>query len=218
MQNQPVSPIQIVCDFDGTITAGNVMDFIATRFATCGLTYSQAWDRGEISTREEFKFTFATISASLDEMVPALAEVVYDPALVDLVQFSRARGIPFSILSDGLRWYIEAVLRHAGVEDVFIYANEVYEESDGFSFTYPWYSDETPRLAMCKPDVLRDLRKQGKKIVYIGDGPSDFAAVHFADMVYAKPALEAYCREQNIACQPFQTFADIIANWRWLDD
>jgi len=217
MQSHPASPVQIVCDFDGTVTDGNVMDFIATRFAACGLTYSQAWDRGEISTREEFELTFATISASLDEMLPALSEVAYDTGLKDLVTFCRARGIPFSILSDGLRWYIEAVIQHAGVQDVYIYANEVLESEEGFTFTYPWYSDETPQLAMCKPIIMRDLRKQGKKIIYIGDGPSDFAAVHYADMVYAKPALETYCREQNIACQPFNTLADIITNWQWLD-
>jgi len=212
-----ISPLQVVCDFDGTITDSNVMDFIAIRFASCGLTYSQAWDRGEISTREEFELTFGCINASLAEMSVALQEVPYDENLPALVQSCRTQGYTFSILSDGLRWYIEAVLANAGVHDVRIYANEVREVENGFAFEYPWYSDETPQLAMCKPDVMRDIRKQEKKVIYIGDGPSDFAAVHLADMVFAKPLLADYCREQGLLYQPFKTFDDILKNWPWLD-
>jgi len=217
MQSLSDTSIQVVCDFDGTITQGNVMDFIASRFAACGLKYSQAWDRGEISTRDEFRLTFAEIDASLEEMTASLKDVAYDKTLPDLVKFCRERGYVFSVLSDGLRWYIEAVLAHAGVNDVYLYANEIRAVDGAFEFDYPWYSEETPRLAMCKPRVLRGLRKQGKVIVYIGDGPSDFAAVHYADMIYAKPALEAYCQEQRLACQPFDKLVDIITRWQWLD-
>lgn len=212
-----VSPVQVVCDFDGTITDGNVMEFIAARFASCGLAYSEAWERQEISTREEFNLTFQCIDESLETMAASLVDVPYDEGLPDLVEFCRLRGYIFSILSDGLRWYIDGVLANAGIQDVYVYANEVRQTGDGFTFDFPWYSDETPRLATCKPLVMRDIRKQGKRVMYIGDGPSDFQAVHYADMVFAKTKLAAYCRENRLVYQTFETFKDILANWPWLD-
>lgn len=217
IKHVPHSAVQIVCDFDGTITDGNVMEFIAARFASCGLAYSEAWERKEISTREEFELTFKCIDASLDDMAASLVDVPYDEGLSELVAYCHSRGYTFSILSDGLRWYIDAVLANAGVQDVYVYANEVRQTENGFAFDFPWYSDETPRLATCKPLVMRDIRKQGKRVMYIGDGPSDFQAVHFADMVFAKPRLAAYCSEKRLVHLGFETFKDILANWPWLD-
>lgn len=214
MQSELGLPVQVLCDFDGTVTEYNVMDFIAIRFASSGNKYSLAWDRGEITTPDEFRLTFATITTGLDEMEAALEEVTFDASIVDLVRSCRRRGYKFAIVSDGLRWYIERILARAGVEDVFLYTNTIRERDGKFEFEFPWHSDETPRLATCKPAIMRSIREQGKKIIYIGDGPSDFAAVRYADVIYAKSKLEAYCRENGLAYQPFTTFSDIIAHWQ----
>jgi 2-hydroxy-3-keto-5-methylthiopentenyl-1-phosphate phosphatase len=207
-------PVQVLCDFDGTVTEKNVMEFIAIRFAGSGDKYSQAWDRGELTTPDEFRLTFATITASLHEMEVALDEVAFDESIAQLVHACNQRGYEFAILSDGLGWYIEYILARAGVGDVFLYANTVWEREGKFEFEFPWHSDETPRLATCKPAIVRSIKEQGKGIIYIGDGPSDFDAVKYADVIYAKPKLAAYCREHGHAYQPFSTFSDIIAHWQ----
>ena len=41
---------------------------------------------------------------------------------------------------------------------------------------------------------------------------SDRFAVEHADVVFAKRHLLAYCRENGIACHPFDTFKDIQVN------
>ncbi len=214
MQSELGLPVQVLCDFDGTVTEENVMEFIAIRFASSGNKYSLAWDRGEITSSEEFHLTFATITTGLREMEAALEEVIFDASIVDLVRACRRRGYEFAIVSDGLGWYIERILARAGVENVFLYANTVRERDGKFEFEFPWHNDETPRLATCKPAIVRSIREQGRNIIYIGDGPSDFTAVRYADVVYAKSKLAVYCRENGIAHQSFTTFSDIIAHWQ----
>jgi 2-hydroxy-3-keto-5-methylthiopentenyl-1-phosphate phosphatase len=58
---------------------------------------------------------------------------------------------------------------------------------------------------------VRAARERGDRTVYIGDGISDFLAAVEADERYAKTgrALEAYCRERNIPCTSFTSFAEI---------
>ena len=48
-------------------------------------------------------------------------------------------------------------------------------------------------------------------IVYIGDGYSDFCAVKFADIVFAKGELQTKCQNENISYYLYKNFDDIIA-------
>jgi 2-hydroxy-3-keto-5-methylthiopentenyl-1-phosphate phosphatase len=47
--------------------------------------------------------------------------------------------------------------------------------------------------------------------VFVGDGFSDRAAAHAADLLFAKDKLADYCVESNLPFEPFSTFDDIRA-------
>jgi 2-hydroxy-3-keto-5-methylthiopentenyl-1-phosphate phosphatase len=54
------------------------------------------------------------------------------------------------------------------------------------------------------------------RIVYIGDGVSDFCPAEHADIIFAKKELAAYCNRQRLPHYPFTTLSDVARQIRLL--
>ena len=211
---KPVGGVAVLCDFDGTLTSRNVMDFLYQRFAACGMTYAEQWEHGEISTPEEMRLTFATVHASRQEMETELAGLEVDPGLPELVGFCQERGYPLGVVSDGLEWYIRFLLQLHGAADLPVYANRLLFGRSGFRLEFPWYDKETPKRGVCKPKIVRSFRESGFKVAFVGDGLSDVDAVTEADRVYARAGLLAHCRAQGIPAIAFGSLSDLVRRWQ----
>lgn len=205
--------IAILCDFDDTISRINVGDFLYEQFASCGLEHALKWRKGEISSKQEFLSTFATVTASKEKMEAAISSVEIDPGFKSLIDFSSQMGYELAIVSDGLEWYISYVLAQHDIHDVPIYANQIHFEDGAYRFEFPWYRDETPLRGVCKPEIVRRFQNPGTKVVYIGDGLTDVDAVGVADFVYAKDNLLKHCIQQRIPAMPFTTLSEVVQNW-----
>jgi len=215
MTSSNPAKLAVLCDFDGTITIGQVLDILYNNFAgDCCEELNQRWIRGEISTVQEIEGCFASMNATRLEMEAALdREAKLDPAFPDLVQFCRRGGYPLAIVSDGLQWYIEYVLNKYGFSGLPIYANQIEFVPDGFHISMPWYNPETPKRGVSKPAILRRYKNEGYTIVFIGDGLSDIEAVPFADIIYARQTLWEYCQENGFPAIKIQGLADVLASW-----
>ena len=62
----------------------------------------------------------------------------------------------------------------------------------------------------CKCSVIKKLKEKYKKVLYIGDGQSDFCAADKADILFAKGSLLKYCKTNNISSIEFENFNDIL--------
>jgi len=71
---------------------------------------------------------------------------------------------------------------------------------------------KTAHMRVSKRNVLinntNDL--DGEVSVYIGDGVTDYCAVNYADIVFAKDKLASYCWKRNITYFEFKTFFDVM--------
>jgi 2-hydroxy-3-keto-5-methylthiopentenyl-1-phosphate phosphatase len=209
-------PVSILCDFDGTISPVDLSDFLYRRFAACGVFYADQWAQGLISTGEEVVRTFATVSAGSEEIAEALREVPIDVTFQELVQLARENGLDLAVVSDGLDWAIKIVLDAHGIQDLAIYANHVMIQDGKLNFEFPWYDPSCPLAGVCKPLVMKQYRRGGGKIIFIGDGRSDQDAVQKADLVFAKDDLAEYCREKGIPAFEYKNFTEIchqITTW-----
>ena len=174
MSAAPASSVAVLCDFDGTITTGEVLDILYRQFAGADCReLVQLWLRGEISTPQEVQGCFATMTATRSEMEVALNIVQVDPAFRAFVDFCRGRHYRFAVLSDGLQWYIQYILGRHGISALTIYANQIEFLPDGIRISFPWYSPETPLRGTSKPAIIRRYQKEGSQVVFIGEGPSD---------------------------------------------
>ncbi len=211
------SKIAVLSDFDGTITTWNVLNSLYEEFADPSYRETlERWNRGEISTMEEIETVFATISASRAEMESFLDTVALDPGFPSLLKYCLETGIKFVIVSDGLVWYIEYVLRPYDIREVEVYACDIQFEGGGYSFSYPWFDPSTPLRSVSKSTIVRDYQSWGYKVVFIGDGVSDFEAVQVADIVYARDVLLDYTKDHRIQAREFSDMGDIIGDLKKL--
>jgi len=64
----------------------------------------------------------------------------------------------------------------------------------------------------CKLLRLFQLRTEGYRIAYVGDGHSDLCPALEADHVFAKAELAQLCDQEEIAYISFDRFADVQRN------
>lgn len=207
-------PIAVLCDFDGTIATDQTMDFLYTRFAACGMAYAHQWERGEISTPEEIRLTFTTIDADKQEMEDALEEIQFDEGFHGFLRLAEDRGYLIAVVSDGLEWYIDFILKRHGISDLPIYANRIHFNPKGFRFEFPWSHEDTPMRGVSKPNIVRCYREKAAHVVYVGDGRTDVDVIHRVDLLYAKGWLARHCKKQRVDAIEFVDWQDLISKWR----
>jgi 2,3-diketo-5-methylthio-1-phosphopentane phosphatase len=190
----------------------DVLHAVCERFATSVYReLTEQWRCGEISTQQLLPAWFAAISASREEMEAYIDTIDMDPSFADFEQYCRLRGVRLCIVSEGLRWYIDRLLARHGIHGIPVYANEVhFRDAKGVSFSYPWYSDETPAQGTSKSSIVRRFQSEGFHVIYIGDGRSDIEAARAADAVYARGYLLDFTRKHGIESQDFSSFRDLL--------
>lgn len=211
----PAGPV-IFCDFDGTITQTDVTDQILTELAhPSWREIEQEWVRGQIGSRECLERQMALVEASPQELQALIDSIPIDPHFPAFCRFGRARGIPIYVLSDGFDYIIRRVLRRSGVRGALgngrhLFASGLRVEGRRLIPSFPWSAEPCGHgCATCKAALIRQLGAGRTPIIFIGDGLSDRFAVVESAWVFAKRQLLASCCEQGIACQPFETFAEI---------
>lgn len=203
--------LEVFVDFDGTIT--NIDTFDALVRAVAGDHVWEAIDesllRGEITLREALVRQSAAVGLSRAETLAFMeANTIVDPTFGAFVNAVRAHGGTIRVVSSGVATVIHDALARNGVE-VDVLANDVDFAPGGWTMTFVDASDN----GHDKAAHVVAARARGSRTVFVGDGISDFLGAVAADERYAKAgrALEAYCRERNIAFTPFTSFSEITA-------
>jgi 2-hydroxy-3-keto-5-methylthiopentenyl-1-phosphate phosphatase len=91
-----------------------------------------------------------------------------------------------------------------------MFSNHGEFDNGKFEITFPNdYSKCKNNAGTCKCKILFDLKKDYEKIIYIGDGVSDYCVADKADILYAKSRLAKYCQDKKLDFIKFETFKDI---------
>jgi 2-hydroxy-3-keto-5-methylthiopentenyl-1-phosphate phosphatase len=93
---------------------------------------------------------------------------------------------------------------------VEVYAAKTTFKANGIRFTFPPLLDTTSENF--KHDMVRHYQGQGMKVMYVGDGSADYAAVKDADYSFAIKGsrLAKLCRDDGIPCTNMTDFQDVI--------
>ena len=202
----------ILSDFDGTITKKDgLYTFIETHAVSGWQTIEQDWVAGKISSKqcltEELNMVPDISEALISEFVK---NIDIDEYFSDFYNNIRQKNIDFYIVSDGIDYFINKILERYGLKNINVISNHGDFKNGKFEINFPNdYQKCKNNAGTCKCKVISDLKNKYDKIIYIGDGISDFCVADKADVLYAKKKLLKYCEEKEIKFIPYDTFKDI---------
>jgi len=208
----------VFTDFDGTIAVRDIGDAMFHRFGNaevCAKSFSE-YRSGAIDARECWRTGFRTMPVLTKEQFTefALAQPV-DPHFRPFLDFCGSNTIPVTVLSDGFDAYIDPVLQREAMGDLPRFCNQLtFPQNAPPEPFFPYTNGECDRCANCKRNHLLTRSSEDQVIVYIGDGISDRCPVRYADVVFAKDALVAFCETENITFHRFTDFSDVLKVFR----
>ncbi|MDR0528362.1 MAG: MtnX-like HAD-IB family phosphatase [Zoogloeaceae bacterium] len=204
----------VLCDFDGTISKGDVTDRLLEVFGKPEWrTLEAEWIAGRIGSRECMRRQIACLDASGEELDAVLDGIEIDETFADFADAVRTRGGELSIVSDGLDYAIRRILRRYHLSGLPVYACHLVPDGPrGWRLEFPHADiDCVPASGLCKCAIARRARAMGKKTLLIGDGRSDFCASGHVDFVFAKGLLAEHCAAQQFPHRRVADFADVLS-------
>jgi len=137
-----------------------------------------------------------------------LGWVRVDPVFAEIVDWSKARGVDVNIVSDSFLPMIHHILINNGIDVVPVYANDVGFAGDRLIPAFPFYDPACTRSANAKARHLAPY--DNHRIIFAGDGHSDFDAALAADVVFAKSTLAKELAAQAVTFHPFETLEPVL--------
>ena len=200
----------VLVDFDGTACLHDVAEHLLIEFGdSTWEALDRAWEAGDLGGREVLARQAAMLSGRTDELLRfALEHCPIDPTFGPFVEWCRWRDVGVTLVSDGFGFYIEPLLRAAGVGDVGIVTNT-------------WSDAGSPRLAFdrgmascrwcgtCKVAAVREARELSGPVAFVGEGGSDRYGARAADLVFAKDRLPSLCEADGVPYVRWQDFEDV---------
>jgi 2-hydroxy-3-keto-5-methylthiopentenyl-1-phosphate phosphatase len=204
--------LKILCDFDGTISAGDAADTIFDRFAPSWFELESLCEAGKITPAACMRRQVELMDVSLSELDAALEEIEIDPTFPAFAQFCSSSGIELIVASDGVDYFIERILRKAMLHRLPVRANHLIQLSERkYTLVHPHkvsacHSD----AGTCKCNQVKQVAARHRTVL-VGDGRSDFCVSSKVDFVFAKKSLLRYTLEQGITAFEYSTFAGVQA-------
>jgi 2,3-diketo-5-methylthio-1-phosphopentane phosphatase len=207
--------LALVLDFDGTITTKDIGVEIIKKYAgpdwDAGL---RRWRAGEFDQRQLMEWEFARLPGDrLPEMRKfALTEADVRPGFHELLELCRSNDVPVEVVSNGMSFYIEAVLGREGLSDLAFVAPvpTLSGIGNGPVVEFGKGVETCETTGLCKCARARRLRSGDRKIVFVGDGISDFCVAEGeADFIIARSSLRDHCLKNGIAHDEFGDFYDV---------
>jgi 2-hydroxy-3-keto-5-methylthiopentenyl-1-phosphate phosphatase len=205
----------VQCDFDGTVTEEDTSFFLLDAFAQGDWRrLLREYKEHRISVGEFNTKAFAMVKDDKATLLEELkVKVKVRAGFHELVNYCLNTGYRLVIVSNGLDFYIKAVLKDLGLDSIEVHAAQTSFLSEGMKVQYVG-PDGKKLEEDFKEAYIKSFLKLGYKVIYIGNGDSDFAPARYAHYIFATGELLVYCRENNLKHEPFENFIDIV---RYID-
>jgi 2-hydroxy-3-keto-5-methylthiopentenyl-1-phosphate phosphatase len=198
--------VRVVLDWDGTVTETDSLWMALEEFGDREVfeRVEASLVEGRLSFKEVMEQEFATVTASLSEVVAFLCrEVRIRPGFRELAGAERPL-----VLSSGFNELIEPVLARERI-DLELRANRIDPRPDGWRVLW---RDPDP-CPVCG-DLCKRRSLPPAPLVYAGDGYSDRCAALAADRIFARDGLAEWLDSQGIAFERFDDLHEMLAALR----
>ena len=202
----------IQCDFDGTVTEKDTSFFLLDAFAQGDWRQVlRDYKEHRISVGDFNTKAFAMVKDDETTLLEELkGRVKVRSGFHELVDYCQKKGFRLVIVSNGLDFYIKAVLKDLGLDSIEVHAAQASFLPEGMKVQYIG-PDGKKMEDRFKEAYIKSFLKLGYRVIYIGNGDSDFAPAKYAFYVFATGELLAYCKENSLKHKPFENFFDIVS-------
>jgi len=202
----------VLTDFDDTAAAQNVAEMLLNQFGALDWKdVRQRFRDGQINLKEYQEITFRNIRADRATMQSYVKEhASLRPFFRELWGFCQANDFPMAVVSQGLDFYIEALLEKVGISRLPIFAVKTEFKAGNITYEYNHASPGKESQGNSKGFVVESFQERGCYVFFAGDGQSDLEAARKADVTFAHRTLANLCDEESIPYQPFEDFGGML--------
>ena len=204
-----------VSDFDGTISTVDVTDrLLETYAAPEWLDIERDWKNGLIGSRDCLARQVELVGVPMTKITELANSIEIDPHFKSFAEYCHAKGVKLVIVSDGLDCLINPILARHGLSHIPVFSNALLTTASGRHKLVSPHREATcsAEAGTCKCAVIEDLRDDvdDTRVLYVGDGRSDFcAAARSSDAIAAKASLSTYLDKIGKVHRPFSNFEDV---------
>ena len=213
-----MTTVLVQCDFDGTITKEDASFTLLDAFAKGNWRYWLDLYRKDKITVGRFNTeSFSLVRADKQTLVNyTLDEVKIRPGFQQFVDYCQQRNYKLVIVSNGLDFYIDAILNSIGVRDVDVYAASTEFQASGLKVQYIGPDGNKLDNAF-KEMYARFFLEKGYQVIYVGNGFSDVQSARLAYHVFARDELLDHCQQIKLGCTTFNDFNDVVSGLKNLN-
>jgi len=209
----------VQCDFDGTITEEDQSFLLLDVFASGNWRQLlREYRAGRISVGYFNTKAFAMVKEDKQTLVNFVKQTAkLRPGFHDLVAYCQKEGVQFTIVSNGLDFYINTILKDFGVENIEVFAAQARFNHRDIKVKYTG-PDGAHLDSDFKETYTKWFLTKGYRVVYVGNGFSDISAARHAHWVFARDELLSLCKQTRLNCIPFADFNDVLRELKRLKD
>ena len=203
----------LVSDFDGTLTRYDFFDLVRKRWPFP--SEDDPWEKfvaGQITHFEALAEIFRGIRTSEADMLELANSMELEPGLAKSVDALRDCGWEVVIASAGCDWYIQRLLKNAGVS-VPVHSNPgSFDPERGLQMSLPEHSPFfSPTTGVNKVGIVRDALGRSIRTAFAGDGRPDLESALLVppQLRFARGWLAEALSERGEGFHPFERWSQI---------
>jgi 2,3-diketo-5-methylthio-1-phosphopentane phosphatase len=204
---------RLVTDFDGTLTEQDFYELVRSQVLPKDVPdYWKDYFAGSTTHFEALAAYFAAIRSDEDTLLRLADSMGLDEGLSESVALLERHGWGVTVASAGCRWYIDYLLKQAGVI-LEVYSNPgEFRGDEGLIMkrdrSSPFYSES---VGVDKAAIVRDALARFDCVAYAGDGKPDLESALLVEPRYrfARGWLARHLEKEGIAFRGFGRWSEV---------
>ncbi|KGX86997.1 MtnX-like HAD-IB family phosphatase [Pontibacillus litoralis] len=199
-----------VSDFDGTISNKDFYWIVIEKYFPEGEKLYHQWKAGQVKDIDFLRTVFQSIDQDEEQIVTDILNIPIDEHVPAFIQHVQQSDGDVYILSAGTDYYIHHIMRKYGMEDVTVLSNKGYYEANNIHLDIdPAHHHYSARYGIDKAKVIQSLKEEYEIVHFAGDSEPDSHPAVYADVTFAKDALQHILKEKDVPYVAVNNFKEI---------
>ncbi|KGP73447.1 MtnX-like HAD-IB family phosphatase [Pontibacillus yanchengensis] len=199
-----------VSDFDGTISNKDFYWVVIEKYFPEGEELFKKWKAGQMKDIDFLSTVFSSINQDEEQIIKDILDIPIDAYVPSLIHHVQQNGGDVYILSAGTDYYIHHILKKYDIQNVTVLSNEGYYHKQNVHMNIdPEHRHYSERYGIDKSKVIQELQTEYETVHFVGDSEPDSHPAVYADLTFAKDALQHILEAKNVPFIPVNDFTEV---------